>query len=148
MWIFSTEVRYLGYVVNKQGLKPDPDRISAIQKMPEPQNISELRSFLGAINFYSKFVNNMRALRGLLDELHKTDVKWHWKLKEILSSNLLWAHYDPTKSIIVAADPSNYGLRACILHEYANRTVKAICHASRSLTPSEKSYSPIEKEAL
>lgn len=75
---FSTEVRYLGYVINKQGLKPDPDRISAIQKMPEPQNISELRSFLGAINFYSKFVNNMRALRGPLDELLKTDVKWHW----------------------------------------------------------------------
>ena len=97
--------------------------------------ISELRLFLGAIHFYIF----------PLDELFKTDIKWHCsetyrkcflKLKEILSSNFLLAHYDPTKSIIVAADGSIYGLGACIPHEYA-----AICHASRSLTPAGKSNS-------
>lgn len=99
----------------------------------------------------------MRQLRGPLDELLRANVKWHWtstqrncfnSLKDILSSNLLLTHYDPNKEIIVAADASNYGLGACILHECPDGTIKAVCHASRSLTPAEKGYSQIEKEGL
>ena len=149
---FATEVRYLGYVINQEGLPPDPNRLSAVQRMHIPTNVTELRSFIGAINFYGKFVSQIRALRGPLDELLKSNLKWQWtqvhnkcflKLKEILLT-----YYDPTKSIIVAADASNYGLGACILHEYADGSIKTISHASRSLTPAEKSYSQIEKEAL
>lgn len=87
--------------------------------MPEPSDTAELRSFLVAINFYGKFFDNMRRLRGPLDELLKKNVKWQWtnthktcfsKLKEILSSTLILTHYDQTKGIIVAADASSHGL--------------------------------------
>ncbi|XP_055921606.1 uncharacterized protein K02A2.6-like [Eupeodes corollae] len=154
---FVNEVKYLGYVINQHGLHPDPERILAINNMPEPTNVSELRSFLGAINFYGKFVDDMRHLRGPLDELLKANTRWVWtkehhnsflNLKKILSSDLVLAHYDPKQNIIVAADASNYGLGACIMHEYQDGTIKAICHASRSLTPTEKAYSQIEKEGL
>ncbi|XP_017484186.1 PREDICTED: uncharacterized protein K02A2.6-like [Rhagoletis zephyria] len=152
-----TEVKYLGYIISPDGLRPYPERVSAIKDMPEPTNVTELRSFLGAINFYGKFINKMRQLRGPLDELLKANVKWQWtsiqrncfnSLKDILSSNLLLTHYDPNKEIIVAADASNYGLGACILHEGPDGSIKAVCHASRSLTPAEKGYSQIEKEGL
>ncbi|XP_037959893.1 uncharacterized protein K02A2.6-like [Teleopsis dalmanni] len=128
---FKTEIKYLGYIINQEGLKPDPERIAAIKQMPEPSNITELRSFLGAINFYGKFVPKMRELRGQLDNLLKLNVKWKWDAK-----------------LIVAADASNYGLGACIMHEYSDRSIKPICHASRSLTPAEQKYSQIEKEGL
>ncbi|XP_017475291.1 PREDICTED: uncharacterized protein K02A2.6-like, partial [Rhagoletis zephyria] len=152
-----TEVRYLGYIISQYGLQPDTERVSAINGMPEPNNIAELRSFLGAIDFYGKFINKMRQLRGPFDELLNANTKWQWtqthrkcfnSLKEILSSNLLLTHYDPQKKIIVAADASNYGLGACIMHEFPDGSVKAVSHASRSLTPSEKAYSQIEKERL
>ncbi|XP_054746122.1 uncharacterized protein K02A2.6-like [Anastrepha obliqua] len=151
------EMAYLGYILNKDGISPDPKYIDAIKYMPEPTNQSELRSFLGAINFYGKFINHMRNFRGPLDELLQKNKTWRWtnvqqtcfdSLKDILSSKLLLTHYDPTKGIIVAADASNYGLGACIFHEFEDGSLKAICHASRSLTPAEKHYSQIEKEAL
>ncbi|TNN21385.1 Retrovirus-related Pol polyprotein from transposon 17.6, partial [Schistosoma japonicum] len=60
------------------------------------------------------------------------------KLKSIIGSRLLLTHYDPSMPIIVAADASASGLRC----------QKAIMHASRTLTPAERKYSQIEKEAL
>ncbi|XP_037931615.1 uncharacterized protein K02A2.6-like [Teleopsis dalmanni] len=125
--------------------------------MPAPTNQSELRSLLGAINFYGKFINHMRKYRGPLDELLQNNKQWQWTelhqrcldgFKQILSSELLLVHYDPLKNIVVAADASNYGLGACIFHEADNGSMKVICHASRSLTPTKKQYSQIEKEAL
>jgi len=154
---YKTSVSYLGYIIDQDGLKPNPERIHAITTMPEPSNVTELRSFLSAINFYGKFVSNLRQHRGPLDELLKLNVSWVWnekhkrafnQLKDILSSDLTLAHYDPQQKIIVAADASGYGLGACILHEYADGSIKAVCHAARALTPAEKGYSQVEKEAL
>ncbi|XP_037930890.1 uncharacterized protein K02A2.6-like [Teleopsis dalmanni] len=151
------EIAYLGYIVSKDGIRPDPRNIEAIKTMPAPTNQSELRSLLGAINFYGKFINHMRKYQGPLDELLQNNKQWQWTelhqrclngFKQILSSELLLAHYDPLKNIVVAADASNYGLGACIFHESDDGSMKVICHASRSLTPTEKQYSQIEKEAL
>lgn len=125
--------------------------------MPEPYNVTTLRSFLVAINYYSRFISNMHVLRRPLDNLLKKDSKWNWsskcqeffdQFKRILTSKLLLTHDNPQHEIIVAADASNEGLGACILHRFSDFTVKAISHASRSLTEAERKYSQIEKEAL
>lgn len=57
-------------------------------------------------------------------------------------------HYDPNLEIIVAANACEYGLGACLIHRFDDGTRKAVYHASRSLKPSERKYSQIEKEAL
>uniref|UniRef100_A0A914HNG7 RNA-directed DNA polymerase n=1 Tax=Globodera rostochiensis TaxID=31243 RepID=A0A914HNG7_GLORO len=154
---FRDQIKYLGQIIDKNGRRPDPSKIHAIAKMPAPKDISTLRSFLGMVNHYQQYVKNMRFIRKPLDDLLKRDNEWKWseecqrtflKLKEILTSELLLTHYDPKLELIVAADASEYGIGAVISHKFPNGSIKAVAHASKSLSPAEKNYSQIEKEGL
>ena len=51
----KSSVEYLGHIIDKDGLHPAPEKVRAIQLAPEPRNITELRAFLGLLNYYSKF---------------------------------------------------------------------------------------------
>ncbi|XP_038121421.1 uncharacterized protein K02A2.6-like [Culex quinquefasciatus] len=154
---FMPEITYLGFIVNNRGIRPDPSKTSTICRMPPPHDVSSLRSFLGAINFYGKFVRNMHDLRHPLDALLRKDAKWDWnescqesfeQFKNLLRSDLLLAHYNPELETIVAADASNYGVDACLMHRYDDGSIKVVCHASRTLTSAEQNYGQVEKEAL
>ncbi|XP_065082460.1 uncharacterized protein K02A2.6-like [Ochlerotatus camptorhynchus] len=132
-------------------------RYSAISKMQFPNDVQQLRSYLGAVNYYGRFVKQMKQLRAPLDSLLKKDARWNWtkdcqksfeQLKAILLSDLLLTRYDPSKETVVAADASKYGLGTVIMHRFPTGEVKAIAHASRSLTPAEMNYGQVEKEAL
>lgn len=125
--------------------------------MRAPSNLTLLRSFLGAINYYGRFIPNIQTLKRPLDQLLKKDSVWNWsrlcqesfeRFKQILQSNLLLTHYNPKHEIIVAADASQNGIDACILHRFPDNTIKAISHAARSLIETESRYSQIEKEGL
>nr|VZI00034.1 unnamed protein product [Spirometra erinaceieuropaei] len=154
---FLDSIKYLGFVFDANGRHPDPENIRAIQRMPAPKNVSQLRSFLGLISYYSAFLPSLHDLRAPLNRLLQKDAPWCWspdcekafaKLKSMLSSDLLLTHYDPTLPIVVAADASNHGVGAVISHTFPDGSEKAIMHASRTLTPAEKNYGQIEKEAL
>ncbi|XP_035899704.1 uncharacterized protein K02A2.6-like isoform X1 [Anopheles stephensi] len=151
------QIRYLGHIIDGNGIRPDPKKIEAIVNMSPPVNTSEVRSFVGAINYYSKFVPRMRDLRYPLDSLLKHGEQFRWtkqcaesfqKFKEILSSDLLLTHYDPKADIIVSADASSVGLGATISHKFRDGTVKVVQHASRALTETEMNYSQIDREGL
>ncbi|XP_041774194.1 uncharacterized protein K02A2.6-like [Anopheles merus] len=75
---FQSQLGYLGHIVDKQGIRPDPEKVKAIAALPPPTNVPELRSYLGAVNFYGRFVRNIHELRHPMDQLLKKDVKWQW----------------------------------------------------------------------
>ncbi|EYC38278.1 hypothetical protein Y032_0727g1871 [Ancylostoma ceylanicum] len=120
------QICYLGCIIDKNGRHPDPEKIVIIRQMPVPKNVAEIRSFLGMISYYGSFVAEMRQLRAPLDALLKKNVPFNWneeceaavtRAKEVLASDLLLTHFDPSLEIIVAADASDYGRkRAVILH--------------------------------
>lgn len=150
-------IKFLGFIVDSQGRRPDPEKTKAIEAMPRPNNLSEVESFLGMVSFYGTFVPKMREYRAPLDALKKKNTKFLWtdecekafiNLKSTVNSGLLLCHYDPKKPIIVAADASEKGLGAVITHKFPNGSEKAICHVSRALTAAEKNYSQTEKEGL
>lgn len=154
---FQPSINYLGFIVDSNGRRPDPSKTAAIINMPAPTNISTLRSFIGMINYYGQFISNMRELRAPFDLLLKKNCDFYWsqhcqqsfvKVKDILQSELLLTHFDPALTIKVAADASQYGLGAVILHVFPDKSEKAIAHAARALTPAEQNYSQIEKEGL
>ena len=68
----KTKVRYLGHVIDREGLYPSTEKVKAIQEAPKPKGVSELRSFLGITNYYGRFLPNLSSkLAPLYDLLHK-----------------------------------------------------------------------------
>ncbi|XP_064469808.1 uncharacterized protein K02A2.6-like [Ornithodoros turicata] len=153
---FRAEVEYLGHVVNAQGFRPSPKKVSAVLNMPAPTNVSELRSFLGMVQHYGKYLKSLADVVAPLNDLLKKAVPWEWssgcveafeKVKMMLVSVDALTHFDPAKPIFLAADASSRGLGAVIYHKVDGKDM-AMAHASKTLTAPEKNYSQIEREAL
>jgi hypothetical protein len=59
---FQDEVEYLGHIIDKNGLRKTKDKISAITEAPQPKTVTQVRSFCGMVNYYSRFVPNLAAI--------------------------------------------------------------------------------------
>ena len=150
-------VEYLGHQISKDGIGPLPSKVAAINQAPAPTNVQELRSILGLLNYYGKFVPNLATILHPLNALLQIDRKWDWT-KECeeafqlatrqLTSGKLLTHYDPTLPMNMATDTSAYGVGAVISHVFLDGSERPIAFASRTLTTSEKNYAQLEKEAL
>ena len=153
----TASVEYLGHLIDQDGIRPLPSKVTAIVKAPAPTNLQELRSFLGLLNYYGKFIPNLSTLIHPLNQLLQADRKWSWTEEcakafecaktQLTSSNLL-THYDPSLPIQMAADASAYGVGAVISHRFPDGSERPIAFASRTLSSSEKNYAQLEKEAL
>ena len=150
-------VEYFAFVVDRDGIHPSPHKVQAIQEVPVPENPTDLKSFLGLINYYRRFVPDMATLAHPLNHLLVENIPWKWskqcqeafvKLKGVLQSAPLLAHNDPKKAVRLAVDSSSFGLGAVLSHVSEDGEEKPIAFASRTLSSSEQNYSMIEKEAL
>lgn len=150
-------VEFLGHRIDAEGLHATQEKLESIVEAPEPNNVQELRSFLGLLNYYGKFVPNLSTLLHPLNRLLRLEQQWEWsadctnafqQAKDALTSSELLTHYDPALPLRLAADASNYGLGAVISHIMSNGDERPIAYASRTLSKSEQNYAQIEKEAL
>jgi len=73
------EVTYIGHRLSKNGIQSDPDKIKAIKNMPTPKNLKQLKTFLGMVNYLSKFLPNLSTVIEPLRCLDRKDVPWHWE---------------------------------------------------------------------
>ena len=73
-----SHIEYLGHVVNEAGLHPLPSKVEAITKAPIPVNAQQLRSFLGLVNYYGKFIPNLAIHLHSLNQLLQARKKWKW----------------------------------------------------------------------
>ena len=76
--ISQTEVSYVGYTVSGEGLKPNPDKLDAIKNAPRPHDVSTLRSFLGLVNFFARFIPDCSTMLYPLHQLLKDGVQFVW----------------------------------------------------------------------
>lgn len=126
---FQEEIKYLGFWINAQGIFPSKKNIESVKQAPAPKNVSELKSFLGSINYYARFIDNITNKLHALYECLK-EKKFHWTetcqksfdaIKNELSSELTLAHFDPTKQIVLKCDASPYGISAVLSHRESEK---------------------------
>ena len=153
----QSSVDYLGHRIDSQGIHPDTRKVEAIQNAPQPTKVSELRSVLGMINYYGKFVPNLAWLLHPMYELLKANQRWVWskeceeafsQAKNHLVEAPVLVHYDPKYPIRVAGDASNYRIGAVLSHTYPDGSEHPIAFASRTLSSQERNYPQVEREAL
>ena len=156
--VFSKpEVIFLGQLLGKEGIKPDPAKIQGIKQMPAPTNITEVRRFLGMANQLGKFSPYLTEDTKPLRDLLTTESDWVWgdsqkesfeKVKNLLTTESVLVHYDPKKATTMSADASSYGLGAVLRQKQDNGEWMPVAYGSRAMTDTEQRYAQIEKEAL
>ena len=77
-FFMQPRVVYLGHVIDEQGLHPTEDKVKAIRDAPSPKNVTELKAFLGQINYYSKFLENLSSKLSPMYVLLRKNTKWQW----------------------------------------------------------------------
>ena len=151
------EVRYLGHKINCNGLHPLDDKVKAIVEAPAPRNVTELKSYLGLLNYYGRFLPNLSTTLAPLHYLLKKGIVFSWgkqqtkafeASKQLLTSSKVLAHYDPKRELILTCDASAYVVGAVLAQKDSEDNEHPIAFASRSLAPAEKNYSQLNKEAL
>ena len=78
----ATEVDYLGHRIDAEGLHPLADKVRAVQEAPSPRSVSELKSYLGLLSYYGKFLPSLSSILAPLYRLLKVSVRWQWSDKE------------------------------------------------------------------
>ena len=147
-----TEVNFYGKTYTTDGPKPAQNKITAIVEMPPPSSKKEVQSFIGMINYLTKFLPRLTELAEPIRELVKEKVPFNLDLehqesftmlkKELVRAPIL-AYYNPQKETVLQTDASTKGLGACLLQDK-----KPIYFTSKALTETQRGYAAIEIESL
>ena len=153
-------------IISAKGLKPQPDKVRAIKSIKPPSNVRELQSFLGLMNYYRKFIENLSEIsrpltlllagkKGPHKKADKTPINWGDKeqkafatLKEKLTEDVTLKFPDFSKDFILTTDASEDSIGGVLQQEDETGRERPFTFFSRTLNSSEKKYSAIEREAL
>ena len=146
------EIDWVGHRLLENGITVQKNKTKVIEEWKRPTTITELRSFLGMINYYHKFIPRMAILAGPLNELLRKDVEWRWgsleedsfnDLKRAVTTAPVLCIPDTTWSFTVQVDASNTAIGAVLLQDE-----HPVGFMSRRLTDAERNYSAYDQEAL
>ena len=145
--IFKKEAEWVGHQINQDGIRPLQDKLKAITKINIPKNEKELKSFLGAIQYLSKYIKILSAQTDILRKLLKKQNEWIWtkehteafnNLKKLITQLPCIAHYNSNKENILTTDASTKGLGATLWQKQKHGNLKPVGFASRFLSDTEK----------
>jgi len=154
--MFRTEVEFLGHIVGRTGLRMMEDKVKAVVDWPTPTKATEVRSFLGTIGYYRKFIRNFSGIAAPLTELTKDTVKFEWKkdqdlafrrLKSCIAEGQVLILPDPTLPFVIHTDASGFAVGA-VLSQDQGKGLQPIAFMSKKMLDAETRYPVREQEFL
>lgn len=151
-----SSVEYLGHVVSRDGITPDPSKIRAVKEFPVPRCTRDVRSFLGLANYYRRFIRNFATIASPLNQLTHKNTRFNWtaacdnafhELKSSLISAPILAYPDFSLPFELHTDASSTGIGYALCQTQAGLN-RAIAYGGRDLNAAERNYSTTEREAL
>ncbi|KAK2557053.1 Retrovirus-related Pol polyprotein from transposon 17.6 [Acropora cervicornis] len=153
-----SEVPFIGHLLTSTGVKPDPEKMRAVQEMPVPdgrtsaEKVKAVQRFLGFVNYLAKFVPHLADECEPLRRLTDKDADWVWekhhqdafnRVKQLGADYPVLRYYDVNLPVTIQCDSIETGLGAALLQDG-----QPVAFASRTLTSTERGYAQIEKECL
>ena len=152
------QINFAGYIISDKGVQPDPEKTTALSEFPRPDNVTNLRSFLGLANQLGSFVPDLAQMTADLRKLLKKNVAYVWlepqensfqNVKKLLASNLLVKPFDPKLHTELLTDASRlHGLGYMLMQKDDKGKPHIIKCGSCSLTSAQSNYATIELECL
>ena len=150
-------VKLLGYIVNKDGIAADPEKIQAIQNLAPPTDIKGVRSFLGMTGFYRQCMSNYAAVAEPLETLKRKHAHFQWgtpqqnafeQLKGLLTSSSVMAAPKINHPYKLYTDACEYAVGAILVQEDEKGVERVIQYISHPLSTTQRKWATIEKEAF
>ncbi|GFQ94168.1 retrovirus-related Pol polyprotein from transposon 17.6 [Trichonephila clavata] len=154
--LFQCKVTYLGHIISAEGVRTDPDKISAVKNWKSPTDVHQLHSFLGLCTYYRKFVKDFSTIARPLHKLTEAKQKFIWtnecnnafnKLKDALTSAPILAYPETGTQFILDTDASCECIRAVLSQEIDGQE-RVIAYFSKCLSRPERNYCVTRKELL
>lgn len=154
---FCTQVEYLGREISESGVRPGLRKISAVQTMPVPTNIRQLRQFLGLAGYFRKFIKNFAALAEPLTRLLRKNVSWKFgreqvealqRIKDLLTTRPILKIFTPNWPTEVHTDASKVGVAGILFQVDESGKRHAVAYFSRQTSVIEQNYHSYQLETL
>ena len=158
---FQSRVPFGGYIVDKDGVHMDPEKIKVIRGWPPPTTVHEVRQFIGLCGFYQQFVEGFQAVAAPLTAMFKADFEWEWtavhqasfdKLKQAMINATYLSAIDPRQPYHLYTDASKDCMGATLAQRCAHGKYKGhlrpIAFMSRRMQSAETQYPIREQELL
>ena len=150
-------MQFLGFFLQQGCIKPDPEKVTAIDRLQPPHTRSELRAFLGLTGYYREFVERYSHVAKPLTQLLQEDVAWEWtstcqaaftRLKTILTTSPVLSSPDPHRPYFLHTDYSHLALGAVLEQLKEDGKKHVISYASRTCSAAEAKLGPTDGELL
>ena len=150
---FRDRVQFCVHEIDREGLHKTQEKIYAVVSAPRPENVPQLSSFLGLVNYYNRFLPNASTVLHPLHQLLEKNSEWQWtgqcdqaftEAKRMITSEQVLTHYDPAIPVRLACDASPTGIGAVFSHVMPDGSERPVAFASRSLTKTERKYAQID----
>ena len=153
---FQERVKFLGYELSPEGISTDKDLVSKILDFPAPETKTNVRSFLGAVGFYRRFIKDFASIAAPLFDITKENIPFCWtsehqssfnQLKKLLTTAPVLKLADPAKRYYVFTDASDRAIGGVLMQQH-DRVYHPVAFFSRKLKPAEVNYPVHDREFM